>query len=111
MKTNPLPYQELELIYPEKEAKKNQSNKVFSWLNKAWCFVVDVLNRETEIKIQEKCDRQGNTYWYVYDPATNVSSYLATEEEVLSWIEERYYRQNTSYVETQSWGIWQREKM
>lgn len=112
MKTNRLLYQELELSYPEKKVAKSQSEKLFSWLKKAWHFVIDVLSKEPQIKIQEKCDRQGNTYWYVYDPTTGDSTYLATEQEVLIWIEERYHRQKTadSYL-NQSRELWSRQKM
>lgn len=114
MKTNRLLYEELELVYTEKKEGKSHSVKLIYWLKKAWHFVIDVLTKESEIKIEEKCDRQGNTYWYAYDPATGYSTYLATEQEVLAWIEERYNRQNTvntSYLGTQSSELWLRQKM
>ncbi|ELS33919.1 MULTISPECIES: hypothetical protein [Pseudanabaena] len=44
-----------------------------------------------EVQVWQKCDRHGNTYWYVYDPKTGHSAHLGSEEEVMSWIESHYY--------------------
>lgn len=114
MKTNQLLSEGLEIISSRKREEKFQPLKVFSWLKQAGRFVIDVLTKEPQIKIEEKCDRQGNTYWYVYDPATDYASYFTTEQEVLTWIEERYQHRNTAhrtYLETQSWELWLRQKM
>lgn len=51
-----------------------------------------VLTKEPEPIIRYKKSSFGNNYWYAYDPKTGRSAHLASEEEVLIWLEERYYR-------------------
>ena len=47
-----------------------------------------------ELTVKQKVDRSGNVFWYVYDPMTERTAYLTSEEEVRIWIEERFYYQN-----------------
>ncbi len=52
------------------------------------------LATKPELTVKQKVDRSGNVFWYVYDPTTERTAYLASEEEVRIWIEERFYYQN-----------------
>lgn len=52
----------------------------------------DSASHHREPKIAQKCDRQGQTYWQIYDPTTRHYTSLASEKEVRIWLEERYYR-------------------
>lgn len=55
-----------------------------------WIYDTFVLTNEPKIKLQR--DRQGLTYWQVYDPVNRTHISLATESEVRIWLEKRYYR-------------------
>ena len=48
-------------------------------------------NHNEEVKVWQKTDRRGNSYWCVYDPKSGHSAHLGSEEEVMSWIERHYY--------------------
>lgn len=54
-------------------------------------FCAKLINKNTEPKVWQKCDRQGNIYWLVFNPITGFYSYFSSEQEVRIWIEERYY--------------------
>ena len=43
-----------------------------------------------EPKIKQKRDRHGNFYWHIYDFTTNQSYDFSSEQDVRSWIEQRY---------------------
>ena len=47
-----------------------------------------------ELTVKQKVNRSGNVFWYVYDPMTERTAYLTSEEEVRIWIEERFYYHN-----------------
>ncbi|MBD2681898.1 MULTISPECIES: hypothetical protein [Nostoc] len=68
-------------------------------LGKFWRWFVDFLYKEPEPEVWERRDaygglrlRQGNTWWFAYDPATGKSASLGSEQEVLIWIEQLYYQ-------------------
>lgn len=48
-------------------------------------------NPNDEIKVWQKTDRAGKSYWCAYDPKTGHSSQFGSEIEVMRWIESRYY--------------------
>ncbi|WP_434685543.1 hypothetical protein [Pseudanabaena minima] len=54
-------------------------------------LVQATFDHNEEIKVWQKIDRRGNSYWCVYDPKTGHSAHLGSEEEVMSWIESHYY--------------------
>jgi hypothetical protein len=47
------------------------------------------LNTSPEPRVRMKY-HAGQTYWQVYDPTTQRSEQLATEQEVRVWLEQRY---------------------
>lgn len=49
-----------------------------------------MLAGESEPVIYQLTDRDGDAYWYVYDPATGRNTYLASEHDVRVWLEQRY---------------------
>lgn len=53
---------------------------------------LDSASNYQEPKIGQKCDRQGNRYWQIYDPVTRQYTSCASEKEVRIWLEKRYYR-------------------
>jgi len=54
-------------------------------------LVQTTFNQNDEIKVWQKTDRFGNSYWSVYDPKSGHSAHFGTEQEVMSWIETHYY--------------------
>ena len=46
--------------------------------------------RKIEPQIKPKRDRDGNSYWQVYDFKTNQSSAFGSEQEVRAWIDNHY---------------------
>ncbi|MEB3277830.1 MAG: hypothetical protein VKK42_02765 [Lyngbya sp.] len=41
--------------------------------------------------ILERRDKQGNLYWSVYDPIKDLWVYFDSENELMAWLEHRYY--------------------
>lgn len=70
---------------------KKQSRNLVSYLNNCYRWIVEILTRESEPKIQKISDRDGDISWRIYDPATNQFVNLSSETEVRIWIEKRYY--------------------
>jgi hypothetical protein len=60
-------------------------------LHQIWNSWINALTN-TEPKIERKCDRAGNCYFQVYDPITGRSSTFGSAEEILYWLEARYYQ-------------------
>jgi hypothetical protein len=56
-----------------------------------WQFCLRCFLERQEPKIYWKRDRQGNSYYEVYDPLTRQRQNLASVREVRAWLEQRYY--------------------
>jgi hypothetical protein len=48
------------------------------------------LTSRSEPQVHQITDRNGFSYWVVYDPRSNSSARLTSETEVITWIESRY---------------------
>ncbi|MBW4691459.1 MAG: hypothetical protein KME27_06785 [Lyngbya sp. HA4199-MV5] len=46
---------------------------------------------QSEPEIRQTLDREGQTWWQVYDPLTGQTAYLESEADVHIWLEERLY--------------------
>lgn len=91
-------YAELELISPEDAQKAAHSFKSSqrdkSTFKTAWRFAQGVCKRvagSSEPSVMERCDRQGNPYYEIYDPISRQRVHCETESEVRAWLEQRYY--------------------
>ncbi|HEY9866448.1 MAG TPA: hypothetical protein V6D21_19910 [Candidatus Obscuribacterales bacterium] len=51
---------------------------------------VNALASQTEPKIWQKKDAEGNIIWQTYDPVTGDQARFDTEQEVRIWLEKRY---------------------
>ncbi|MBD1908217.1 hypothetical protein NDI37_11775 [Funiculus sociatus GB2-A5] len=60
-------------------------------LNRIWQGFLRFLVNASELRVWQVSDGHGHTYWRAYDPVSGRSSYLGSEAEVRSWIEQRYY--------------------
>jgi hypothetical protein len=61
-----------------------------SWLQRTWQRFVQELASADEVKVWQKRDRYGNTYWKVYDPMTGKHFYSGSETDAIAWIEQLY---------------------
>lgn len=99
MKTQWETYKKLELIpdamweaaLQDAALRKLPQLHLQPWFKKVWQFIGDIFVKDAEPKIWQKCDRDGNLCWYVYDPVTGSSGCFSSRAEVLSWLESRYY--------------------
>lgn len=60
-------------------------------LNSIWTYLAKFADCSSDPIIRERCDRQGNSYYIVYDPVTQQQSICASEAEIRAWLEQRYY--------------------
>lgn len=81
-----LNYQQLELI--TSAAPDNKPESLLAHIRR---YLQDIFALNNEPHITEMT-RNGKTWWKVYDPATNESLKLASEQEVLVWLEERHHQ-------------------
>lgn len=60
-------------------------------LVRLWRYLVDATNRYSEVRVWQKRDRAGHPGWHGYDPISGDYVCFGTEDEIRSWIEQRYY--------------------
>jgi hypothetical protein len=63
---------------------------LWSWLQRGWQRLIQELTSTDELKVWEKCDRNGNTYWEAYDPMTGKHFYSGSEADMIAWMEQLY---------------------
>lgn len=68
----------------------NLSQSLAVTFKDAGASLVRYLTRPNEIRIWQVSDRQGETYWKAYDPYTNTSNYLSSENDLRVWLEQRH---------------------
>jgi len=84
--------EKLELLYQEKEQESVNQSQAFYFLNRLWQHLVTALTKAQEPQIWQSYDRQGNLWWYGYDPMTGRSICRDSEAEMRIWLEERYHQ-------------------
>jgi len=85
-----LEYQQLELIIPE--SSKYRLKPVYKkLLNDIGKFLVRHLFVSPDVQIWCTYDDQRNIWWNAYDPVSRRSIYRLSEEQMLVWVEQRYY--------------------
>jgi hypothetical protein len=74
-------------------AARNQIEKSIFWsaIGNALHVLFARIANGDEPRIWQKRDRNGQLVWHVYDPATSRASQFASEAEVRSWLDQRYY--------------------
>ncbi len=83
------------LLYPPPHLSQQHLSQQPVFVNvaqKIWRSLSAFAIGNQEPQIHRKCDRQGHTYFFVYDPASQQSQTLGTESEVRAWLEQRYSR-------------------
>lgn len=61
-----------------------------AWVKSLGNSLLHFLTAEPELKVWQKTDSSGHSYWCAYDPYTQRSTTQATESEMRAWIEDRY---------------------
>jgi hypothetical protein len=110
MNTKWVNYKELELIPDSFEEQVSKQSRSTSWATKAWKAITAFMTQGHDPKICQITDRDGQTWWNIYDPVTGQFTCLDSEEAVRVWIEQRYYRQrfkyNASYRDQHCYGYY-----
>jgi hypothetical protein len=65
-------------------------SRISAAAKRAWAFVLSALEKNNEPHIWVKRDRHGNLHWHVYDPMSDRSWVLSSEDEVRIYLEERF---------------------
>ena len=60
-------------------------------LKKLWQRALKWLTVNEELQVWQQRDRAGNMQWNAYDPRTQISVSLHSEDEMRAWIENHYY--------------------
>lgn len=89
-----LDYQELELISAQEPKLKRKHRIVLSILKDIRNFLLSAF-KGSQLQLWQTVDSDGNIYWNGYDPQTNQSIQLATEEELRVWVDESVFRRQT----------------
>lgn len=61
-----------------------------SWFDRLLQSLLNTLGGRSEIRISEKRDRAGNSYFQVFDPVSGTSQRFGSEHEVRVWLDQRY---------------------
>ncbi|MBF2025890.1 MAG: hypothetical protein IGS48_03870 [Oscillatoriales cyanobacterium C42_A2020_001] len=64
---------------------------LFTQLNRFWSFLIDMGSRYPDVRVWQRRDRRGDAVWHGYDPTNGDYVSFGTEDEIRSWIEQRYY--------------------
>lgn len=68
----------------------NLSQALVTTFKNAGASVVHQLTRPNEVRVWQVSDRQGEICWKAYDPYSNATSYLSSENDLRVWLEQRY---------------------
>lgn len=85
-----LNYERLELISRPAPIAEPQPSAM-NWLYSIGRKIVDFFSVNSELQIWQTTEPTGETWWRAYDPVSGQSAWLASEDEVLEWVENRYY--------------------
>lgn len=85
-------YQKKEVPINEVVIPKSNLHKLANQLKLIGKWIENLLTIKCELKIWHGQDRAGCDIWKIYDPRTNRTFPLASEEEVREWIEKSFYR-------------------
>ncbi|WRH67036.1 MAG: hypothetical protein RSE13_00635 [Planktothrix sp. GU0601_MAG3] len=66
------------------------SKNILHSLKSITTIFVNAFSSQTEPKIWQKKDADGNIIWQTYDPVTGYQARFDTEQEVRIWLEKRY---------------------
>ncbi|MBD1910814.1 MULTISPECIES: hypothetical protein [unclassified Leptolyngbya] len=62
-----------------------------AWLQPLLTKLLNFFTGNQSVCIEQRRDRNGNSFWYAYDPATRSHHQFDTEQEVRIWLDQRFY--------------------
>ncbi|MEN9222486.1 MAG: hypothetical protein Q6M04_08620 [Thermostichus sp. BF3_bins_97] len=68
----------------------------WSGLKRTWRVIANFWVGSDEVQVWQSRDPSGHVLWHAYDPKTNTSAAIFSEDELRCWIEERYYHPGIS---------------
>lgn len=90
MKTKPLSYQQINLTASSTSTQKTMWHFLANGFMQFCNAIANAIRADYEPKVWEHKDRQGTTYWRVYDPLSGYTMRFASEMEVRMWLENYY---------------------
>ncbi len=85
-----LTYRELELVWAQQPEPKRRILPVLSVLSGLWNRLIATLSTSDQPCIWQTLDRQSQIWWNVYNPRTRQLIQFASEQELLTWIDESF---------------------
>ncbi|MDX2228791.1 MAG: hypothetical protein NW220_04090 [Leptolyngbyaceae cyanobacterium bins.349] len=64
---------------------------LITYLSQFWSFLLNLPNYSPDVRVWQRRDRSGHPVWHGYDPINGDYVSFGTEDEIRSWIEQRYY--------------------
>ncbi|MBT9317385.1 hypothetical protein [Leptothoe spongobia] len=96
----------MQLFYSEQSHKstsptfRSELRTADNWLIRAYQVLKQWLIVENEISVKQVVDYDGNIWWEVCDPYTRQQKWMASEEEVLVWVDTYRHRANITDCKT-----------
>jgi hypothetical protein len=59
------------------------------WLAKLGNFLITIFRQSDEIQVWQRCDRNGQLWWYAYNPKTQRIGAFESELAIQVWIEQQ----------------------
>lgn len=77
----------------EELVRRNRSirQKLLDRTTSILSYFLQMIAGNSEPRVWQKRDRNGELLWYVYDPETDQTTRFVEESEVRSWLEQRYH--------------------
>jgi YD repeat-containing protein len=83
--------QPFEQHQPSLQTNRKILSNLITWLSKIGNLFVSSLEKSEEIRIRQRVDRNGQVWWYAYNPRTKRSGVFDSESEVRAWLERQYH--------------------
>ncbi|MGF1576619.1 MAG: hypothetical protein ACFCU9_11915 [Cyanophyceae cyanobacterium] len=81
-------------------------NPSHGWLEQAWQTVshglqqfAQSVTQPNELRIRVRQTRDGRTLWSAYDPDNGRSASFSSEEDLMTWLDDRYHNSSDSYMD------------
>lgn len=95
-----IPLHEMEGVESESQTSSARFRAILqalgSGLKHIWQAVATFWVGSDEVQVWQSRNRAGHVLWHAYDPKTGTSAAISTEDELRTWIEERYYHPGIS---------------
>lgn len=84
-------HQPLDQFQSKPQSVHRGSPNLATWLNKLGRIFAILFIESYEIRVWQRTDRNGQIWWYAYNPSTGRSGVFDSESEVRVWIEQQFH--------------------